>query len=357
MSETTQTVTTTRPETNAERIKREKDGLHVWADIQRYAQTGFASIDPDDQDRFKWYGLYTQRPAEEGFFMLRVKVPGGALNAEQLETIGWLSQVHGRSTGDITTRQAIQMHYIRIEDVPRIIGELEKVAVSRPTKPAATLCAMWWVVPWRGLDAEEVFDATPLIAEVVDKFIHNPAYSNLPRKFKISITGCRHHCAQHEINDIGLVATRNAEGARGFDLWVGVASAPAPCWPKTWVCLSIMTRRLEVITHIVDIFRDSGYRSDRKRARMKFLVADWGVARFRADLEQRLGRPLTDAVAPAPTTKSIRTRPCATTRASARNGRLVCTRSARPPCAAGSQGNRWCMWPGWRGVMAAGTSG
>ncbi len=294
MSEATQPTATAKPETNAERIKREKDGLQVWADIERYAQTGFASIAPDDQDRFKWYGLYTQRPAEEGYFMLRIKVPGGALNAEQLETIGWLSQVHARSTGDITVRQAIQLHYIRIEDVPHIIAELEKAGLTT-NEACGDVVRNVVGCPLAGIDAEEVFDPSPLIEAVVDKFIHNPDYSNLPRKFKISITGCRHHCAQHEINDIGLVATRNATGAAGFDLWVGGGLGARPHLAKHLGVFVGYDETLEVITHIVEIFRDSGYRGDRKRARMKFLLADWGVPKFRAELERRLGRQLVDS--------------------------------------------------------------
>ena len=286
--------TNARPETNAERIKREKDGLQVWADILRYAQTGFASITPDDQDRFKWYGLYTQRPAEEGFFMLRVKVPGGALSAEQLETIGWLSQVHARSTGDITTRQAIQLHYVRIEDVPHIIGELEKVGLTT-NEACGDVVRNVVGCPLAGLDADEVFDASPLIAAITEKFIHNPAYSNLPRKFKISLTGCRHHCAQHEINDIGLIATRNAAGEHGFDLWVGGGLGARPFLAKNLGVFVAYDEALEVITRIVEIFRDSGYRADRKRARLKFLLADWGVEKFRTELESKLGRQLADS--------------------------------------------------------------
>ena len=212
-------------ETTAERQKREKDGLDVWADIVRYEQAGFAAIDADDMDRFKWYGLYTQRPAEEGFFMLRAKVPGGAINSQQLDTLGRLSQECGRDTGDITTRQGIQVHYIRIEDAANIINQLGAVGL---TTQGACGDIVRNVVgcPLAGIDKDELFDAEDLVERVKDRFLNDKAFSNLPRKFKVSITGCRHACAQHEINDIGLVAINNHDGELGFDLWVAGGLGP-----------------------------------------------------------------------------------------------------------------------------------
>jgi sulfite reductase (ferredoxin) len=278
-------------ENNAERIKREKDGLDVWADIERYARTGFETILPDDQDRFKWYGLYTQRPVEEGFFMLRVKVPNGIIGADQLETIGWLSQFYARSTGDITTRQGIQLHYVRIEDVPHIIEELHKVGLT--TQEACGDVVRNVVgCPLAGIEGDEVLDAAPLVNRVVAQFIDNPDFSNLPRKFKISITGCSHQCAQHQINDIGLVATINQDGKAGFDLWVGGGLGARPYMAIRLGVFVLESEAVEVVTRIVEIFRDHGYRDDRRKARLKFLVADWGAERFREELEARLGRRL-----------------------------------------------------------------
>jgi len=280
-------------ENNAERIKREKDGLDVWADIERYARTGFESIVPDDQDRFKWYGLYTQRPVEEGFFMLRIKVPNGIISADQLETIGWLAQFYARSTGDITTRQGIQLHYVRIEDVPHIIEELHKVGLT--TQEACGDVVRNVVgCPLSGIEDDEVIDASPLVNRVVAQFIDNYDFSNLPRKFKISITGCAHQCAQHQINDIGLVATTNQDGETGFDLWVGGGLGARPYMAKRLGVFVRYDEAVEVVTRIVEIFRDHGYRDDRRKARLKFLVADWGAERFREELEARLERRLDD---------------------------------------------------------------
>lgn len=286
--------TVTPKETTAERQKREKDGLDVWADIVRYEKEGFAAVDPDDMDRFKWYGLYTQRPAEEGFFMLRAKVPNGALNAEQLDTLGRLSQQFGRNTGDITTRQGIQIHYVRVEDARNIINQLGAVGL---TTQGACGDIVRNVVgcPLAGIDADELFDAEPLVERVKDRFLNDKAFSNLPRKFKISITGCRHACAQHEINDIGLVAVRNHDGELGCDLWVAGGLGARPMLAKRLGAFVRESEAVEVITHIVAIFRDHGSRSDRRKARLKFLMADWGPAKFREELENRLGRKLTDS--------------------------------------------------------------
>ncbi len=293
MSQTVNPKETTK-ETTAERQKREKDGLDVWADIVRYETAGFAAVDADDMDRFKWYGLYTQRPAEEGFFMLRAKVPNGALTSVQLDTLGRLSQEFGRDTGDITTRQGIQVHYIRIEDGRNIINQLGAVGL---TTQGACGDIVRNVVgcPLAGIDADELFDAEPLAQRIKDRFLNDKAFSNLPRKFKISVTGCRHACAQHEINDIGFVAIKNHDGELGFDLWVAGGLGARPMLAKRLGAFVTEAEAVEVATTIVGIFRDHGYRSDRRKARLKFLMADWGPVKFREELESRLGRKLTDS--------------------------------------------------------------
>lgn len=277
----------------AERIKREKDGLDVWADIERYAKTGFAAIDPDDADRFKWYGLYTQRPAEEGFFMLRVKVPSGILTSAQLATLGRLSQRYGRSTGDITTRQGIQFHYIRIDDVPQILAEIRAAGLTTQEACGDVVRAVVGC-PMAGLTTDEIVDASPLANRLTQLFLYDKAFSNLPRKFKISVSGCAHHCAQHEINDIGLVGVKNAAGEIGFDLWVGGGLGAVPKLAQRLGAFVRWEEVEEVATRIVEIFRDCGFREDRRKARLKFLLAAWGKEKFRAELETRLGRKLAD---------------------------------------------------------------
>lgn len=280
-------------EPGAERIKREKDGLDVWTDILAYAQTGFQSIDPDDMDRFKWYGLYTQSPTEDGRFMLRIKIANGIVSAEQLETIGWLSEFYARSTGDITTRQDIQLHHIRIEDVPHILNEIDSIGLT--TQEACGDVVRNVVgCPLAGVDDDELVDASPLVKRVGKLFLNDHTFSNLPRKFKISISGCAQHCAQHEINDIGLVAVTNSDGEIGFDLWVGGGLGARPRLADQLGVFVWYDEVIEVVTRIVEIFRDHGDRTDRRKARLKFLLAKWGPKRFREELETRLGRQLED---------------------------------------------------------------
>jgi sulfite reductase beta subunit-like hemoprotein len=277
----------------AERIKREKDGLDVFSDILGYARTGFESIQPDDMDRFKWYGLYTQRPVEDQRFMLRIRIPNGIVSSEQLETIGWLSEFYAQSSGDITTRQDIQLHHLRIEDVPHILSELEGVNLT--TQEACGDVVRNVVgCPLAGVDDEELVDASPLVNRVTELFLNNRDFSNLPRKFKISISGCLQRCAQHEINDIGLVAVTNDEGEVGFDLFVGGGLGARPRLASQLGVFIWYDEVIEVVTRIVEIFRDHGDRTDRRKARLKFLLAKWGPVRFREELERRLGRTLTN---------------------------------------------------------------
>jgi sulfite reductase beta subunit-like hemoprotein len=279
-------------ENRVERIKQEKDGLDVWADVERYGRDG-SLVDPDDLERFKWYGIYTQRPPEAGYYMLRIKIPNGILDSSQLETIGWLSEVYARSTGDITTRQDIQLHYVRLADLPHIVSELESVGLT--TREACGDVVRNVVgCPLAGVDDDELLDASPLVRRVSSFFASHRDFSNLPRKFKISISGCARGCAQHEINDIGLVAARNDEGEVGFDLWVGGGLGSRAHLARRLGAFIWYDEAPEVITRIVELFRDHGPREDRKRARLKFLVAAWGEERFRRALEDRLGRELDD---------------------------------------------------------------
>ncbi len=293
-----------------ENIKARKDGLDVLADIYRYAELGFDAIEPDDLALFRWYGVYTQRAAEsaesggpgpseetDGLFMLRVKFPNGIVTAEQLRTLGRLSERYGRSMGDITTRQNIQLHNLAIEDMPVVLDELNAVGLS-----FTQACGDVWrnVVgcPLAGVDGHELIDSRPLIAELERTFVGNRDYSNLPRKFKVSVSACVHRCAQHEINDIGLVAVEK-DGVVGYDVWVGGGLGASARMGRR---LDVFARRDEaadVCRAITEIFRDEGRRTKRTRARIKFLVDEWGVEKLRAEVERRLGRELETSVVPA----------------------------------------------------------
>jgi sulfite reductase beta subunit-like hemoprotein len=294
-----------------EHIKARKDGLDVLADIYRYAELGFDAIEPDDLTLFRWYGLYTQRaetaaesgepgPSEEtdGYFMLRVKFPGGHVTSEQLRTVGRLAERYGRGMGDITTRQNIQLHWLALEDLPVVLDELNAVGLS-----FTQACGDVWrnIVgcPLAGIDASEILDASRLIAELEAAFVGNRAFSNLPRKFKVAVSGCRHGCAQHEINDIGLVAVEH-EGRAGYDVWVGGGLGSSARVGRRLDVFAAPEDALEICRGITELQRDYGNRQKRTRARLKFLVDEWGPERFRAELERVLARELPRSTPPPP---------------------------------------------------------
>jgi sulfite reductase (ferredoxin) len=287
-----------KKENKVERVKRERDGLDCLDDLVRYAREGFSSISEDDLAvRLRWYGLYTQRPEEEGYFMLRVKVPNGTLTTRQLETLGQLSLRYAQNTGDVTTRQDIQFHYIRIEDVPAIFAELERVGLSS-SGACGDITRNVTGCPLAGIDSTELIDAEPLVESVHRHFLNNHEFSNLPRKFKITISGCSSYCTGHEINDIGLIALINHAGEVVFDLWVGGGLGSKERFAERLGAHILPHEVVEVCHHICAIFRDEGNRQSRMLARLKFLMAEWGAQRFREELEKRLGRALTDGDAP-----------------------------------------------------------
>ncbi|WP_217915489.1 nitrite/sulfite reductase [Miltoncostaea marina] len=293
-----------------ERMKRDDDGLNVRERIiSKYSKEGFDSIWPDDlRGRFRWWGLYTQRRAgaegdvedlEDSHFMLRVRIPGGRLEAGQLRAVGRVAQRYGRDFADVTDRQNVQFHWIRIEDVPAIWEELEAVGLNSAQAcgdvPRNVIgCAL------AGVAADELIDATSYIEEIERRFLLDPQFSNLPRKFKTSVSGCAHHCGQHEINDISFVAVEHG-GRVGFDLWVGGGLGPAPRLAQRLGAFVPPERVAEVWGGVCGVFRDYGYRRSRNYARLKFLIGDWGPERFREVLEREyLTAPLEDGPAPAP---------------------------------------------------------
>ncbi|MEU8581393.1 nitrite/sulfite reductase [Streptomyces abikoensis] len=298
-----------------EQVKKDDDGLNVRTRIETiYSRTGFHSIDPGDlRGRMRWWGLYTQRkPGIDGgrtavlapeelddeFFMLRVRVDGGRLTTAQLRVIGEVSQEFARGTADITDRQNIQYHWIRIEDVPEIWRRLEAVGLST-TEACGDTPRVILGSPVAGIAEDEILDGTPAIEEIHRRFIGNPDFSNLPRKFKSAVSGSPLLDVAHEINDVAFVGVRHPEHGPGFDLWVGGGLSTNPrigVRLGAWVPLDEVA---DVFGAVIGIFRDYGYRRLRNRARLKFLVADWGAERFRQVLEDEyLGRRLTDGPAP-----------------------------------------------------------
>ncbi|MEV5552605.1 nitrite/sulfite reductase [Nonomuraea wenchangensis] len=298
-----------------EENKKNDDGLNVRQRIiDIYSKRGFDSIDPSDlRGRMRWYGLYTQRkPGIDGgktavlepeelddrYFMLRIRIDGGQLDLAQLRTIADISNEYGRGTADITDRQNIQLHWVEIESVPDIWERLEAVGLST-TEACGDTPRVILGCPLAGIDVDEVLDASEQIREIQDRVIGNPAYSNLPRKFKTALSGCPAHCTVHEINDVAFVGVVNEHGEAGYDLWVGGGLSTNPMLGKRLGVFVRPEQAADVHEGVVGIFRDYGYRRLRHRARIKFLVNDWGVEKFREILEtEYLKAPLPDGPAP-----------------------------------------------------------
>lgn len=297
-----------------ERSKKDDHPLNVRARIENiYAHRGFDAIDPGDlRGRFRWFGLYTQRkPGIDGgrtatlepeelddrYFMLRVRIDGGALTTAQLTVLGEISQAYARDTADITDRQNIQYHWIRIEDVPAIWAKLENAGMTTMEacgdSPRVILGS-----PVAGIAAAEVIDGTPAIEEIKRRYIGKPEFANLPRKFKTAISG--QPDVAHEIHDVAFVGVDHPEHGPGFDVWVGGGLSTNPMLGQrlgAWIPLDEVP---DVWEGVISIFRDYGYRRLRSRARIKFLVKDWGAEKFRQVLQDEyLGRELLDGPPPA----------------------------------------------------------
>ncbi|MFG2935706.1 nitrite/sulfite reductase [Streptomyces sp. NPDC048282] len=301
------------PLNDNERFKQLEDPLRVRERVERvYAHKGFASIEPDDlRGRLRWWGLYTQRrpgidggrtgvltPAEldDEYFMLRIRSDGGRLDARQLRAVADISTRFARDTADITDRQNIQLHWIRIEDVPAIWERLEAVGLST-TEACGDCPRVILGSPVAGVSADEVLDPTPVIDEIVSRYVGDPALANLPRKFKSAVSWLPD--VPYEVNDISFLGVEHPQHGPGFDLWVGGGLSTAPRLAERVGCWVPLAQVPEVWAAVAGLFRDYGYRRLRNRARLKFLVADWGVRRFRAVLEEEyLGRPLVDGPAP-----------------------------------------------------------
>ncbi len=303
-----------------EQVKKDDNPLNVRDRIENiYAVRGFDSIDKQDlRGRMRWWGLYTQREQgydgtwtgdenidvlEAKYFMLRVRCDGGALSTAALRTLGEISTEFARDTADISDRENVQYHWIQIENMPEIWKRLD--AVGLQTTEACGDCPR--VVlgsPLAGDSVDEVLDATPAIDEIVRRYIGKPEYSNLPRKFKTAISGLQDVC--HEVNDVAFIGVNHPEHGPGLDLWVGGGLSTNPMLGQrvgAWVPLDEVP---DVWEAVVSVFRDYGYRRLRSKARLKFLIKDWGVEKFRQVLEDEyLGRKLIDGPAPEPVVHTI----------------------------------------------------
>jgi sulfite reductase (ferredoxin) len=290
-----------------ERLKREQNPWEAHAEIERFAREGWDSVPPEWLGTyFRWWGIYTQGDGVgavggkggEGkavrHFMVRIRIPNGIIESSQLRTIADLAERHGRGVADITVRQNFQLHWVTLEALPDVFRALWLQGVTTmgscgDVTRNVTGC------PVAGLDADELIDASPIVLEATRMLNGNPAFYNLPRKFKVSISGCRAWCTYPEINDIGLTATRHPAGEIGFTVRVGGGLSTDPHLGVRLDAFVPAARALAVVRAIAEIFRETDVlRLNRERARLKFLFLHhgWTADRFLAAIEERLGSPL-----------------------------------------------------------------
>jgi ferredoxin-nitrite reductase len=288
-----------------EKIKLERHPLEVRQAIIETYSKDLAAMDevPGEVERLKWVGIYPQKQGGDAF-MMRIKVPGGVLKPEQARVIGRIAAEFangpipnphfGNNFLDLTTRQDVQMHWIKMGDVPEIWRRLEEVGVTTVQacgdSARNVLCC-----PVSGLGREEAIDAYPVAQAISNYFTGNREYANLPRKFKMSVTGCVEDCAQAEINDIGMLPARLEDGTLGFNLRVGGGLSDGPRMASDIDVFVRPEDAVEITRGIAQVFGELGNRENRWTARMRYLVQELGPEGFREELEKRVGVELIPA--------------------------------------------------------------
>ena len=286
----------------AERLKREKNPWEAFDEVRAFARQGRSSVIPEWAGMyFKWWGIYTQGDGVgatggkggEGltgdYFMMRVGIPNGIVSSSQLRVIAGLTRKYARNLADITVRQNIQLHWLTIESLPDVVDALDAAGLS-PKGACGDVVRNVTGCPLAGIAADELIDASPLALEISDLLKANPDFYNLPRKFKISATGCPSWCTYPEINDIGLTAAK-LNGEVGYSLRVGGGLSREPHLAVRLDAFVLPHQAVRVAKAVAEIFRDQqGLRESRERARMKylFLKEGWTAESFLAELQSRL---------------------------------------------------------------------
>src|SRR5579884_257331 len=277
---------------SVERLKREKSPLGMLDELPALIAAGYEEVPEEDIVRLKWWGLYHDKP-KVGTFMLRVKIPGGILQPEQLRAIGELSLLYGRGEAELTTRQNVQLHYIELKALPEVFECLHAAGLTSAGACGDTVRNITGC-PVAGLAQGELFDARPVVEEAARFFYGSPDYSDLPRKHKIAITACADACAAPEINCIALVGALH-DGEEGFGVLVGGGLSSVPRIARELGVWVPKGQAVEVLAAILDEWReDLRYRVSRVKARLKFMIDDIGPEGMRARVEARLGRRFDD---------------------------------------------------------------
>lgn len=284
-----------------ERFKAEKDGLAVKDELAHFAEIGWEAMDATDREqRLKWLGVFF-RPVTPGKFMLRLRMPNGILTSHQMKVLAEIVQRYGDDgNADITTRQNLQLRGIRLEDVPDIFGRLQAAGMTSIQSGMDNVRNITGS-PVAGIDANELIDTRTLVKDVQDMITNqgngNPEFTNLPRKFNIAIEGGRDNAVHAEINDIAFVPAYR-EGGLGFNVLVGGFFSAKRCEAAVpldaWV-LPVSEEVVGICRAILEIYRDNGLRANRQKARLMWLIDEWGIDKFRTEVEQQLGRTLLTA--------------------------------------------------------------
>lgn len=274
-----------------EKIKLEKDGLDVGVDIEKFALDGFESIDEDDLERLKWFGTFFRKHTP-GYFMVRIRIPNGIARAEQIETIAWITNNLGRGRADITTRQQIQLRWIKIDDVPKVLRLLNHAGLLTLQTGMDNIRNVVGC-PVSGISRTELFEASPVVKQFNDIFVGNREYSNLPRKMNVTITACKENCTNCATQDISLVpATKviNGKNVHGFNVFVGGKNGSGGFEKSRPLDVFVTPQEApELCKTIAIIYRDNGPRAARNKARLSFLIDEWGVEKLREAVEISLG--------------------------------------------------------------------
>ena len=275
-------------------LKTEKDGLDIHADIERFAIEGWESISEEDVQRLKWYGLFLRNPTP-GHFMVRVRIPGGRATSTQIETLAFLAKTFGNGVLDLTTRQQFQLRHLKIENVPEVFRLMDEVGLCSFQTGMDNMRNIM-TCPVAGLTSAEMMDTSGLVYDLTMEIVGNRAYSNLPRKFNMAITGCPENCLHLETQDLALVPSIceiHGMEKMGFNVLAGGKLGSGGYRIATPLDIFVEpTRVVKLVCSVLEVYRDHGFRDSRNTARLAFLLDEWGEERFRAAVENRAGGDL-----------------------------------------------------------------
>jgi ferredoxin-nitrite reductase len=280
-----------------ELLKAERDGLKIKGDIHRFVKEGWESISEEDIHRLKWYGLFLRNPTP-GFFMLRVRIPNGFSSSHQVRVLAYIAELYGNGVIDITTRQQLQLRHLKIENIPQVFDLIEEVGLTTSQTGMDNVRNIMGC-PVAGLNPKERVDAYSLVKDLNKHILDNPEFSNLPRKFNITLSGCPDDCVHAETQDLALVPAIEEKGGNtvyGFNVLVGGKLGSGGYRIATPLNVFLCPDEVvEVCSALILLYRDHGSRDVRSKNRLAFLIEDWGEEKFRSALEESVGRSLTPA--------------------------------------------------------------